>query len=403
MGDRPGMLTVHLQTGRERSLLRRHPWLLSGAVAKVSGDEAAQPGDLVRVVDVRGDVLGFGHYSPASSIRVRMLSFGKEEPFSDLIPERIRRAVEARSRDPLLQDCDALRLINAEADGLPGLVADRFANVVVAKLTSAGMAARREEIAQALAEATGLPHGFERADGQAARREGIAAHQGVLWGESSANVEIHEGRRHYTVDIIEGQKTGFYLDQRDSRTLVERMACGKRVLDCFSYTGGFAVAAAVGGAAHVTLVDRSESALQRAAEHLQRNAPDVPATLERSDVFEYLRCKHGEPTPHDLIIVDPPPLARTRHDQKKATRALKDLVLNALRWTAPRARLLIFSCSHHIDMDLFRKVVFGASLDAGRPLKLLSLLGAPSDHPISLDHPEGEYLRGMLVELADQD
>jgi 23S rRNA (cytosine1962-C5)-methyltransferase len=389
-------MDVVLRVGRERSVLRRHPWVLSGAVARVDPESNATPGAWVRVLSDTGNVLGFGHYSPESQLRVRLVSFGKEEPAEGWLEARIAAAVARRAGEPLIGDTNAVRLINAEGDGLPGLVADRYGDVVVVKLTSAGMLARRGAVAAALQEASPASVGYERADGAAARREGMAAEQGVLWGEAPAGpVAIHEGRRRYMVDCVSGQKTGFYLDQRGARDLVERLAQGRRVLDLFAYTGGFSVAAAVGGASSVTAVDSSQPALDRAAAHLDGLLAADAVRLVKKDVFSFVREDENE---YDLIVVDPPPLARNKGEVQRAARAYKDAVLHSLRRAAPGARLLVFACSHHMGAELFRKVVFGASLDARRPLRVLAQLGQPVDHPVALDHPEGAYLTGLLLE-----
>jgi len=388
------VVDVVLQPGRDRSVRRRHPWILSGAVAGVEGDE--RPGAWARVRSAEGEVLGHGHLSPHSKLRVRLLTFGKEEPAADLIAARIGRAVERRLVDPLLGETDAVRLVNAEGDGLPGLVVDRYADVVVVKFLAAGMAVRRDEVAAALRSATGAAVGFERGDAASARREGLPVSQGALWGEApAAPLWIRERERRYAVDVVAGQKTGFYLDQRDARDLVQSLAAGRRVLDTFAYSGGFAVAAARGGAQRVTVVESSLAALELARRNLAENAPEVPAAFEKADAFRFLREDAGE---YDLLVVDPPPLARQRRDVGRATRAYKDALLHALRRAAPGARLLAFACSHHVGPELFRKVVFGASLDARRSVRVLGLLGAPADHPVSIDHPEGAYLNGLLLE-----
>ncbi|HVP29307.1 MAG TPA: class I SAM-dependent rRNA methyltransferase [Myxococcota bacterium] len=389
------MLDLVLHPGRDRSVRRRHPWVLSGAVARTSGDGEA--GAWVRVLSAEGETLGFGHWSPASQIRVRLLRFGKDEPGDGLVAERIRAAVARRAGDPLLSDTDAVRLVNAEGDGLPGLVVDRYGPVVVAKLASAGMHLRRALVAEALREASGAVHGFERADATAARREGLAVRQGPLWGEPPPErVEIREGARRYLVDVVHGQKTGFYLDQRDTRALLQTLARGRSVLDLHAYTGGFAVAAAVGGAASVTAVDSATEALGLARENLARNAPALSVRLVEADAHRFLR---EESATYDLVIADPPPLAKRQGDVERAARAYKDLFLHAMRRGAPGAHVLLFSCSAPIDARLLRQIAFGASLDAARPAVVLRELGAPVDHPIALDHPEGAYLHGLLLRL----
>jgi len=387
------VVDVVLLPGRDRSVRRRHPWVLSGAVARVAG--APEPGAWVRVVSAEGEPLACGHWSPHSQIRVRLVAFGKDAAGDELLAERVARAVARRAADPLLSDTDAVRLVNAEGDGLPGLVADRYGELVVVRFATAGMEARRGVLAEALRAATGAAAGFERPDAAAARREGMAAHQGPLWGEPpAAPVAIAERGRRYLVDAVAGQKTGFYLDQRDARDLAERVARGRRVLDLFAYTGGFAVAAARGGAASLTVVDGSAEALALAARNLEPWATSLPVRLERDDAFRFLRRDEAR---YDLLVVDPPPLARRAADVERAARAYKDALLGTLRLAAPDALVLAFSCSHHVGPDLFRKIAFGASLDAARPLAVLAELGAPSDHPVSLDHPEGRYLTGLLL------
>ncbi len=385
---------VILKRTRDRSIRRRHPWILSGAIDRVEGVE--EPGAWVRVRSAEGEVLGYGHLSPSSALRVRMLTVGKEAPDDDLIAERIRLAVGRRAEHPLLGDTQAVRIVNAEGDGLPGLVVDRYADVVVVKFSTVGMHLRREQIAAALREATGAGVGFERADAPAARREGMPIKQGPLWGTApDGPFEIRERDRRYRVDVIAGQKTGFYLDQRDARDLAASLAGGRRVLDLFSYSGGFSVAAALGGASAVTLVESSAPALALAEENLAANAPGLPARFVRQDVHEFLR---EDSEAYDLIVVDPPPLAKSRRDVPRASRAYKDALLYALARSAPGAYLLAFACSHNIDADLFRKIAFGAALDAGRTAQLLRVLGPPVDHPVSIDHPEGNYLTGLLMQ-----
>jgi 23S rRNA (cytosine1962-C5)-methyltransferase len=369
--------------------------VLSGAVARVEGDPG--PGAFVRVLAAEGEVLGFGHYSPRSTLRVRMLSFEKETREEGLIEARVADAIARRRESPLLRDTDAVRLVNAEGDGLPGLVADRYGDALVVKLTSAGMLERREQLAACLREASGAALGFERADSPAARKEGLPARQGPLWGEApSAAVWIRERDRRYRVDLAEGQKTGFYLDQRDARDLVGRLAAGRRVLDLFAYSGGFAVAAARGGARRLTLVDSSGPALALATENLAANATTAALRLEQADAFEFLRA---DDEVYDLLVLDPPPMARAERDVARASRAYRDLARHALRRSAPGAWLLLFSCSHHVGAEALRRIAFGASLEAGRSLRVLATLGAAPDHPVALDHPEGHYLSGLLLEV----
>jgi 23S rRNA (cytosine1962-C5)-methyltransferase len=389
------MADVVLHTGRARAVRRRHPWVLSGAVDRVEGGPG--PGDWVRVVSGEGEPIGFGHFSPHSNIRVRLLTWGKEEPPEHLIAERIAAAAARRAANPLLAGAEALRLVNAEGDGLPGLVADRYGDVVVMKLRTAGAGVRRDEIAAALREVTGAPMGYERADASAARREGFAARQGALWGgELPGSLWISEASRRYALDVADGQQTGFYLVHRDSRDLVQRLAADRRVLDLFSYSGGFSVAAACGGARSATLVESSADALALARRSLEASAPGFDARFEHGDAFAAVRRDTGS---YDLVVVDPPPLARARRDVARASRAYKDVLLFALKRAAPGALVLAFSSSSHVDADLFRKIAFGASLDANRDVQVLRDLGPAADHPTSIYHREGASLSGLLLQV----
>lgn len=391
------MLDVILDRGRDRSVRRRHPWLMSGAVARILGDEA--PGALARVLSNDGEVLGYGHVSPRSSVRVRVISFGKEPiDEAELIAEAIARASALRTPE-LCGETDGVRLVNAEGDGLPGLVVDRYGDVLVAGVASAGMDRVRPLWSDALRVHVGTDSGLERAHPAAARREGFAARSVPLWGEPPERVVLREREREYVVDLRGGQRTGFYLDRRTARDRVQALAQGRRVLDLFCYSGGFSVAAVHGGARSVTAVDSSETALCLARENIERTGAPIVPTVLRADAFQFVR---GCEDLFDLIVIDPPPLARARRDLRKATRAYKDVVLHSLRRAAPGALGLFFGGSHHLDPELLRKVVFGASLDAGRSLQVLEEIGAAPDHPVSLDHPEGRALTGLLTRVVSQ-
>jgi 23S rRNA (cytosine1962-C5)-methyltransferase len=383
--------SVVLHEGRERSARRLHPWILSGAVARVEGEAGA--GELVAVRSAAGEVLGHGHFEPGAQIRVRLLAFGKEPEREDSLAERVAAAVARRAGDPLLAGTDALRLVNAEGDGVPGLVVDRYRDVVVVRPSTTGMLARADRLG--LAAATGAAAGLLRPDAVALRRAGVAAEERVLWGAPPAGpVAIEERGRRYLVDVRHGQKTGFYLDQRDARDLVASLAAGRRVLDAFAYTGGFAVAALAGGAARVVAVESSESALALARE----NTAFAGGRCEcrAGDAFEALRRESAD---FDLVILDPPPLAKRKADVPRASRAYKDLLLHAFRSAAPGRLVLAFACSHHVGPDLFAKIAFGAALDAGRSVVVLGERGAPPDHPVALTHPEGRYLSGLLLRV----
>ena len=387
------MKAVVLHPGRDRSVRRRHPWLLSGAIARVEDEPAA--GETVAVRSAEGETLAHGHFEPGSQIRVRLLAFGKEPEDEGALALRVAAAVARRGADPLLAGTDALRLVNAEGDGLPGLVVDRYAGVLVVRPSTSGMLRRGEAIAGALREATGAAAALLRPDAVSLRRAGVDGRDGTLWGEApAAPVAIAERGRRFRVDVRQGQKTGFYLDQRDARDLVATLAAGRRVLDAFAYTGGFAVAALQGGAAHVELIETSRSALALAREHVA--FARERAACRADNAFEVL---HAGVDDFDLVILDPPPLARRKDDVKPAARAYKDLMLHAFGGASRGRLVLAFACSHHVGPELFGKIAFGAALDACRRVSVLRELCAPSDHPVALDHPEGRYLTGLLLRV----
>ena len=326
---------------------------------------------------------------------MRLLAFGKEPLEEGALALRLAAAVARRGADPLLAGTDALRLVNAEGDGLPGLVVDRYAGVLVVRPSTSGMLRRIEALAAPLHEATGAGAALLRPDAVSLRRSGVEAADATLWGAAPESpVAIAERGRSFRVDVRQGQKTGFYLDQRDARDLVATLAAGRRVLDAFAYTGGFAVAALQGGAAHVTLLESSHGALALAREHVAFAAPR--AECRAGDAFQALHAGAGD---FDLVILDPPPLARRKADVDRAARAYKDLLLHAFAGAQAGRLVLAFACSHHVGPDLFGKIAFGAALDAGRLVSVLRELGAPSDHPVSLDHPEGRYLTGLLLRV----
>lgn len=385
--------TIHLKAGRERSVLRRHPWLLSGSVDRVEGDPL--PGAWVALRSSKGDLLGHGHWSPTSQIRVRILSFGDAAVDDTLIEARIASALARRDKDPALRGTNALRLINAEGDALPGLIVDRYADALVLRPGSAGMFSRQTLIGETLRRLTGASVALARPDPRSARREGIESQPSVLWGEVPKEpVAIEEGARRYLVDLQGGQKTGFYLDQRLSRGRVESVAQGARMLDLFAYTGGFSLAAAHGGAGEITAVDSSAPALALAEEHL--HGALCTTRVVQADAFQFVR---DDAASYDLIVVDPPPLARRSGDTNRALRAYKDVILHALYRAAPDANVFVFCCSHHVAPELFRKVVFGASIDAKKSLQVIEELSSPSDHPVALDHPQGRYLSGLWLRV----
>ena len=405
-----------LRPSRERSLQRWHPWVFSGAVARVEGAPGVGATVVVRASD--GTQLGYAAYSPDSQIRARMWTFDTAAPVDDGFV-RARVAASAARRAHLLagptdshdtgshdtgshdtgsHDTDSARIVFSEADGVPGLIADRYGDTVVCQFTTAGAEAWRDVLADALFELPGVKCVYERSDADVREREGLRPRVGLLRGtEPSPDLVANESGFRFAVDVAGGHKTGFYLDQRDARAEVARLAEGRRVLNVFSYTGAFSVIAAARGAASVTSIDSSGPALAVAARNGQLNGVDVGELLE-GDAFTTLRGLRDRARQYDLICLDPPKLANTEAQVDKASRAYKDLNLLAVKLLAPGGVLLTWSCSGAMTMDLFQKVVAGAALDARRTVRIVGRLHQPSDHPVPLAFPEAEYLKGLVLQ-----
>ena len=390
------MKTIRLRDGKERSLLRRHPWVFQGSVAK----GAADLGETVRVESASGDFLCWGAYSPNSSIKVRAWSFEEAERIdADFFGRRLQAAIAMRAR--LGIDSNGVRLVHGEADGLPGLVVDRYGDILVAQFLAAGTERWKGVIADALLAATGLTRLFERSDVGVRQLEGLPSHKGWLRGEGGTEVELSESSWRLKLDVAEGHKTGYYLDQRDNRRDFARWVKqlgAQRVLNCYSYTGGFSVAALAGGATDVTSVDSSGPALARASEHVLLNGfnPAQHRALD-ADVNATLRQFLKEGRQFDAIVLDPPKFAPSAAHADRASRAYKDINLLGLKLLAPGGLLCTYSCSGGISAELFHKILAGAAMDAGVDAYIVDRVGAAPDHPQTLCFPEGEYLKGLLV------
>ena len=389
------LATLELRAGKERSLLRRHPWIYAGAVARVIGHPS--PGDRVRVVGADQRFLAWAAWSPASSIRARAWSFAEAEvPDDDWLRARIAASVARRAH--LSARTEAVRLVFGEADGLPGLIVDRYRDQLVVQLMAAGVEARRDAIADALIAATGLTDLYERSDAASRQREGLASREGVMRGRApDGPITVREDGVDYQVDVVRGHKTGFYIDQRDNRRTLAEQAAGKRVLNCFCYTGGFTLAALRAGAIEAWSIDSSAEALAVARAQQSLNRLDSPAHWIQADVFDALKQFSAEGRRFDLIVLDPPKFAPSVQHLDRATRAYKQLSLAALRLLEPGGRLLTFSCSGAVSVDLFQKVVAGAVIDARVDAQMLARLAAGEDHPVLMTHPEGEYLKGLML------
>jgi 23S rRNA (cytosine1962-C5)-methyltransferase len=385
-----------LKKGRERSLKRRHPWIFSGAVEK----EGGKPGETLEVRDHSGQPLALAAYSPSSQIRARVWSFDVSVSIDEgFFLSRIKKSVELRESLPPARRSNALRLVHGESDGLPGLVVDRYDDVLVAQFLSAGAERWRDAILDALQELTGCTAIFERSDAEVRKLEGLQPKTGFARGNKSASrCPIIEYGLNFRVDVAEGQKTGFFLDQRENRQRVRALAAGREVLDGFCYTGGFAVAALAGGAKRVTAIESSAPALEVAKDNLAANTLDASRVeFIKADVFSYLRTLRDKGVKYGLIVLDPPKLAPTAAHAKNAARAYKDVNLLAFKLLAPGGLLATFSCSGGISAELFQSIVAGAALDAGGEAKIIERFTAAADHPVALEFPEGDYLKGLLV------
>jgi len=390
------MKKIVIRAGKERSLQRQHPWVFEGSVARGGADL----GETVRVESAEGAFLGWGAFSPQSLIRVRIWSFDEAERIDAAFFERrIARALAVRARLPIASD--AARLIHGEADGLPGLIVDRYADTLVAQFGAAGVERWKKAIVPALLAQTGLTRLYERSDASSRGLEGLPESTGWLAGDGATELTIREHEWRLSMDVAEGHKTGYYLDQRDNRKrfaeAVRHYGC-KTVLNCYSYTGGFSVAALAGGAQEVISVDSSAPALARAEAHVALNGfePARHRALD-ADVNASLRRFLQEGRQFDAIVLDPPKFAPTAAHAERAARAYKDINRLGLMLLAPGGVLFTFSCSGGVGPELFHKIVAGAGLDAGVDGFIVERVGAAPDHPQTIRFPEGEYLKGLMI------
>ncbi|MDO9350798.1 MAG: class I SAM-dependent rRNA methyltransferase [Deltaproteobacteria bacterium] len=386
---------IILKKGKEKPILRGHPWVFSGAVARAEGD--LSPGEIGEVYSGDGKFLGMGQFNPRSQIILRLLTRRREVLDSSFFRGRLLQADALREKE-LRAKTNGYRAINAEGDFLPGLIVDRYGEILVLQCLTAGMERLKGLFIDLLVRHFNPKSIYERSDVSSRREEGLPEAKGLLYGEEILDpVEIEEYGCRFRVDVKEGQKTGFYLDQRENRFSLQKVSHGKKILDCFCYSGGFSIHAGLGGAKEITMIDSSEEALKRAKDHFALNhLKGISPHLIRGDAFEVMRSLEPD---YDIVVLDPPPFAKKKAHLPGASRGYKDLNLQAFRLLKREGLLFTFSCSHHMNWDLFQKIVFAAAVDSGRRVQLLARRGHPIDHPVDLSHPEGEYLRGMVCRV----
>lgn len=386
---------VRLKKGKDKAIKNRHHWIFSGAIDSMPKFEE---GTILPVVAHEGELLGAAYFNSKSSITGRMISYGNQDPFH-AIRDNIKKAVELRQFLFKAEDTTAYRVINGEGDFLPGLVVDRYDDVYVMQLSTLGMEKLRPFLIEVLKESLKPTAAvlYEKSSASGRKEEGLSEYVKVHYGQEKKKIEVKENGLRFVVSVEEGQKTGFFLDHREMRQKVRTLAKGRHLLNCFSYTGGFSVYAAAGGAASVHTVDISDSAIHYAKENMALNGfSGNHYSFSTEDVFQYLRKFE---TKYDFVILDPPAFAKHKKDQVQACRGYKDINRLAMQKMAPHSILLTSSCSYYVDPALFQQVVFQASREAGREAKIIGrhLLGA--DHPINLCHPEGDYLKSLLLYL----
>lgn len=387
---------IILKARKEQSLLRFHPWVFSGAIA---GQVNYQEGDFVRVVAAGGQILGFGHFTPNTSIAVRLTHFGKEEPTENWIKERLQSAYDLREQIGLADNAstNTYRLVHAEGDLLPGLIIDHYDGVFVMQAHSSGMYQLRHKISEALQEiyGKGCKAVFDKSAETLAKSK-LVAENGYLFGSSPETHQAKENGLEFRIDWEGGQKTGFFIDQRESRRLLGEMSKGKSVLNTFSYTGGFSLYALQAGATKVHSLDSSARALEIANENAALNGYSDRHDIIQADAVQYLKNLGEE---YDIIVLDPPAFAKHLSSRHQAVQGYKRINSLAMRQMKPGGLLFTFSCSQAVDKQLFNSTIVAAAIEAGRKVRILHQLHQPADHPVSAFHPEGEYLKGLVVRV----
>ncbi len=394
------MPSVKLKSSREKIIHNKHPWIFSGAIETVSGNPAS--GETVEILRTNGEIVGRGSFSPNSQIRVRVLSFNPDENIDDdFLRGKIFSSINLRSQIINMNDTNAFRLINAESDGLPGVVVDKYDEFLVCQFLSAGAEYLKKNIVEILIEELKPKGIYERSDIDVREKEKLEPVSGLLFGNQPEDlIEVKENGVKFFVDIKEGHKTGFYLDQSENRKIFSEFTKDKTVLNCFSYTGGFLVYALKASAEKVINVETSDSANNLALKNLRLNNLDEnKIEIINEDVFKVLRKFRDERKSFDVIVLDPPKFAESASQVTKAGKGYKDINLLAIKLLNPGGVLFTFSCSGHITPDLFQKIVAGAAIDTGREVKIIKFLSQSSDHPVALNFPEGHYLKGLICHV----
>lgn len=385
---------VVLKKGREQSIFNRHQWIFSGAIASYPVN--FQDGEIYPVLSAQGDILGYGYFNRRCSISGRLICFGSADPYKS-IKENLVRAIDLREK--ILHGAQAIRLVNGESDRLPGLIVDRYGPGLIIQVSTLGMEKLKKYVLEELISLLKPSFIYEKSVLASRREEGLEDFEGVLFGQLEEPVEIEENGLRFRVYFAQSQKTGFFLDQRNMRELVRQMAAGFKVLDGFSYTGGFALAALKGGARQVELVDYSKRALDLAKENILLNGFSGKSFfLVNEDMFSFLEARNT--LDHDLVILDPPAFAKKKADLKRAIKAYRRLNALAMARMKPGSFLLTFSCSYYVENSLFQKIIYQAALEAGRDARIIQRHRMALDHPVSVFHPESDYLKGLLLYLS---
>ena len=394
------MVEIKLKKGKEKAVLQRHPWVFSGALEKIKGTPAN--GDVVKVCSANNDFLAYGYFNDQSRVAVRLLEWDENHVIDEAwYEQKINTAIESRAHLLKNKDTNAYRLIFSEADFLPGLIVDKYADFLSVQILSTGIEKAKSIVIDILVKALQPKGIFDRSDATARTHEGITAENGLLWGEApAAFIAVKENGITYHINIAEGQKSGFYCDQRDNRLLLAEYADGKNVLDCFSYSGGFSLNAFRKGAKKVTSVDSSALAIETLKQNIELNKFDSKNhTAIQADVNKQLRAFKEEGKKFDIVVLDPPKYAPSRSALDRAARAYKDLNRLGLLLLESGGLLATFSCSGAVDIETFKQIIAWAALDAGKEVQVIKQFSQPEDHPVRLSFPEGEYLKGLLVRV----